>query len=71
MVRWVKDPVLSLQWFRSLWRCGFDPLPQELPHAMGVAPSFFSLNMDLALVSVGQGPKILRFYQTSRSLHHT
>ena len=37
MVKWVKDPELSLQQLRSLLWYGFAPWPQELPLAAGVA----------------------------------
>ena len=37
MAQWVKDLALSLYRLRFLLRCGFEPLPQELPHAVGVA----------------------------------
>ena len=37
VVQWGKDPALSLQWPRSLLWYGFDPWPQECPHAVGTA----------------------------------
>ena len=33
---WAKDPALSLQWLMLLWH-GFNPWPQEHPHAMSAA----------------------------------
>ena len=30
MAYWVKDPALSLLWFRSLLCCGFDPCPRNV-----------------------------------------
>ena len=37
MAQQVNDPVLSLLWLRSLLWLGFDPWPQEIPHAKGAA----------------------------------
>ena len=37
MVQWVKDLVLSLQWFGLLLWHRFDPCPGKLSHAIGAA----------------------------------
>ena len=34
----VKDPALSLLWFGSVLWYGFSPWPQEILHALGMAP---------------------------------
>ena len=56
MVQWVKDPVLSLQWLRSLlWR-GFDPwpgnfhLPKEQPKKKKGSVLFCFFSKDLIVI---------------------